>query len=54
MNANDVLATIRKVLGYIGTALAVVALLKLFGVRINVVPGGIEAIALVAIACRMA
>ena len=53
MTANDVLSNARQIIGYIGLALAVVALLKFFGVNIPM-RGGVSDTALVAIACLMA
>lgn len=54
MTANDALSTLRQIIGYIGLALAAVALLKFFGVGNIPLRGGVSDTALVAIACLMA
>lgn len=54
MTSNQVLPAIRQILGYIALALAVLALARLAGLSIPSVPGTIEQLALVAIACKMA
>ena len=53
MTATDILSTARQIIGYIGLALAVVALLKFFGLSIPM-RGSVSDTALVAIACLMA
>lgn len=50
---NDVLPTLRKILGWTAFALAVTAALKMFGFRIPV-PGSVEANAMVAAALALA
>ena len=54
MNAQQIRPTIAQILNIVGLALACVALAKLFGVNVQVIPGGIEPIALTAIACLLA
>lgn len=53
MDANKIISTARQVLGYVGLALACIALAKFFGFQIPI-RGSVEQTALVAIACRMA
>lgn len=54
MTPNQALPAIRTVLGYIALVLAVAALAKLIGINIPQMPGTIDQLALVAIACKMA
>lgn len=54
VTANDAISTLRQIIGYIGLALAAVALLKFFGVGNIPLRGGVSDTALVAIACLMA
>ena len=53
MTANDAISLARQIIGYIGLALAVVALAKFAGLNVPI-RGGISDTALVAIACLMA
>lgn len=53
MTANDVLSTARQIIGWIGLALAVVALAKFAGLNVPM-RGGVSDTALVEIACLMA
>lgn len=53
MTANDALSTARQIIGYVGLALAMVALAKFFGFAIPM-RGSVSDTALVAIACLMA
>ncbi len=52
MTANDALSTARQIIGYIGMALAAVALAKFAGLNVPM-RGSIGDCALVAIACLM-
>lgn len=52
-NAAQALAGVRTILGYVAMALALCALVKLFGVNLGGVPGSIDQLALVAIAVKM-
>lgn len=54
MNATQLRSNIAMVLHWVGLALAVVVLAKLAGANINFVPGSIDALAMVAIACSVA
>jgi hypothetical protein len=53
-NVANTLAGFRTILGYVALALACIALAKLFGASVNGIPGSVEQLALVAIACKMA
>jgi hypothetical protein len=53
MNQAQLKQTVGMILGYVGLALAVVALCKYFGVQVPV-HGGVGDTALVAMACLMA
>ena len=53
MTPNDALSLARQIIGWIGLALAVVALAKFAGLNVPI-RGGISDTALVAIACLMA
>ncbi len=53
MDINKAISTLRQALGFIGLALACVALAKFFGVQIPI-RGTVEQTALIAMACRMA
>ena len=53
MTANDAISLARQIIGWIGLALAVVALAKFAGLNVPI-RGGISDTALVAIACLMA
>ncbi len=52
MTQNDVIPVIRQIIGWIGVALAVIALAKFAGVNIPL-NGDTQTTALVAIACMM-
>lgn len=54
-NANQLRTQVAFVLNWIGLILCVVVVLKqLLGVHVNFIPGSVEALALVAIACSVA
>lgn len=53
MTANDALSTARQIIGYVGLALAMVALAKFAGFNVPM-RGAVSDTALVAIACLMA
>lgn len=54
VNAQQLRSTVAMVLNWIGLIIAVVVVAKLAGANINFIPGSVEALALVAVACSVA
>ena len=52
MNANQLYGEVRRIIGYVGFALVVVALLKYLGVDIKQVPGEYWQIAILGLALK--